>query len=423
MFIQGCVCLLLGFHPMAVDEVDDIRASVLGVGDLDGDGTPDLVVASRDGCAANPELPSTIWVLSGCDGGEVFRVRAPEGDSEFGRALAAAGDLDGDGFVDLLVAGHGRVHALTSIDGGWLFAISSPDPGYDTFGHAIAGGHDLDADGFPDFAVSAASLSYHEPPPVYLFAGPAGAVLGRLEPDAPESGRGDWRRPYGQGVSLLQDMDGDGGGEIAISVRRGFKGCKDAQGEPPPGHVDVRKADGGLLQRILEPSGGASSGLWNGWNLCQAGDLDGDGEIDLAVAAPSYDVSVHSLADGSTLLARDYSWGYMLSEGTSLGAVGDLNGDGRDDLLVAGNETGLDCDGGDAFILSGADASVLYAYDPGRISDEGCGLGVDAAPIGDVDGDALTDIVVHVPRAGRIELLSGNRLRPILQRSISTLSR
>ena len=113
----------------------------------------------------------------------------------------------------------------------------------------------------------------------------------------------------------------------------------------------------------------------------------------------------------------------MRSEGTSLHGVGDLNGDGRPDLLAAANETGLDCDAGEAIILSGADGSVVYEYHPVEDRPCGCGLGVDAAPLGDVDADGLTDIVVYAPRADRVEILAGDRLRPIVSLSIVGLRR
>jgi hypothetical protein len=420
------VLVLLAAATAPPDEVDDVRSSLLAVGDVDGDGVPDVLLASRPAADAEKESgPSALRVLSGTDLSDVICI--PQDDcGGFGRALAAAGDLDADGFVDVLVAGNGRVVALTFADSNMLFELDVPD-WEDELGMAIAGGRDLDADGFPDVALSAACAVFPAASPVFLHAGPAGRPLGRLDP-GDGTARGARRQAYGVGLALLPDLDEDGGAEIAVGVPQGGGRRGDASRVPPKGYVDVRDHEGHRLLRIEAAAG--DDGPYFGWGLSLAGDADADGSPDLAISAPSSAVAVHSLADGARLWSRDYEQGYMLSEGSSLGAVGDVDGDGLDDLVVGANETGIDCDPGGVWILSGAGGATLAHHDPGPpppgAGSSGfgpCFVGVDVEPVGDVDGDGIRDVAAHAPRARRVDILSGDGLRPIATRSTASIWR
>lgn len=155
-------------------EGDRFGASLAWNGDMDGDGVPDLIVGvegagslrvlymtATGDAKSTATLSPTTGALSGM---------LSDGDTFNGRAVAAAGDIDGDGVVDLAVGGSnavyvllmqadGEVKAATKIDAS-LPALSDILPSEGLFGASIASIGDLSGDGVPDLVVSSATLIF-----------------------------------------------------------------------------------------------------------------------------------------------------------------------------------------------------------------------------------------------------------------------
>jgi len=172
-----------GLPPGSLLDQDQFGRSIAPLGDLDGDGTPDIAVGAE--AFENPTVSGKVFVLFMNPDGTVKSSRIiEEGSSgftgdldpgdQFGSSLANPGDLDGNGVVDLVVgaqkdaeggsgtgavwilflnadgtvASHQKIGALTPAFAGVL------DPA-DRFGRSLAGVGDLDRDGVPDLAVGA----------------------------------------------------------------------------------------------------------------------------------------------------------------------------------------------------------------------------------------------------------------------------
>ncbi|RMH01401.1 MAG: hypothetical protein D6702_11580 [Planctomycetota bacterium] len=137
---------------------------------------------------------------------------------EFGRALAGAGDVDGDGVPDAaagapqtLAGGTGWVRALSGVDGATLWTVTGTGA-YEEFGRALAGAGDVDGDGDPDLAVGSAQAGVGlRAGSVRVYDGTTGAHVLSLHGGVP----GD---QVGWSVAGVGDLDFDGRAEIATGL-------------------------------------------------------------------------------------------------------------------------------------------------------------------------------------------------------------
>lgn len=147
---------------------DQFGSALAALGDVDGDGVPDFAVGAPKNDEGGEDA-GAVYVYHGGPRGPLPEPRTiligPGPGSQFGAALAGVGDLDGDGYADLLVgafrggrAGEGAVFlhlgGASGLGARAALALHGRHPGAH-FGRAVAGGGDLDGDGRPDFAVGA----------------------------------------------------------------------------------------------------------------------------------------------------------------------------------------------------------------------------------------------------------------------------
>ena len=142
---------------------DQFGFSVSGAGDVNGDGFADLIVGVALGQDGGTPVPGSARVFSGLDGSILHTFDGDSVNDNFGRSVSGAGDVDGDGFADLIVGAilddnngtrSGSARVFSGLVGSVLYTIDG-DSVNDEFGFSVSGAGDVNGDGFADLIVGA----------------------------------------------------------------------------------------------------------------------------------------------------------------------------------------------------------------------------------------------------------------------------
>ncbi len=301
------------------------------LGDVNGDGIDDVATI-------RPGAPRHLEVYSGVDGGLLFQL--PFNSDFRPMSLRAAGDVNGDGTGDIIVgdryfphmgftsASTGAAAVLSGVDGTLIHALQGPSPvplGPTDFGIGVEGVGDLDADGFADFAVGASSFGLGK---VLLYSGQTGAPLGAVTGLTPSDG-------FGRYVARCGDLNGDGAPDFAAS---GPWWGDPNLGQDGAGYGFIRAYSGADLSVIFEVYGTSPDRL--GLDLVGLGDLNGDGFSEIGASLLSFSPTpgiagvrvysmggVRSYGGGAGMLqSLDGNWTPAAMGDPALGTLGCVGG-------------------------------------------------------------------------------------------------
>lgn len=352
------------------DGFTEFGASVAGVGDVNGDGRPDLLVGSpRWSADGGPLSVGRAYLYSGLDGSVIRTFDGAAATDRLGFSVAGAGDVNKDGVPDVIIGApgadrngtdRGRAEVYSGADGTLLwrflgFAITDDA----RVGWSVAGGGDINDDGYADLIVGAPGATsgrIDAPGTVFVYSGKTGATLWTFA-------RGQPRDEFGFAVASAGDVNNDGHDDLIIGAP-----SADGQGTgtvPSGGRVAVYSGgDGHLLYEFFgdRPNGNL------GASVAGVGDLNGDDHADFMfgrpAANPDAKVEVRSGIDGGLLAsftARDLSLVGGDRLGRSIAAAGDVDKDGFVDFVFAATQD-ANPDKNDrsrAYVFSGARAAGL----------------------------------------------------------------
>jgi hypothetical protein len=315
---------------------------------------------------------------------------APVFDREWGLALAAGGDIDGDGIPDLLVTsrdnyfgfniprpGLGSVHIVSGASGGALWRSLVPLAGYGA-GASIVSLADVNGDGATDFLVGTASAVSGSPQfnanqaRVTCVSGKDGTILYEVDKSPSSSS-------FGSCLAVLGLIDGDAIPDFAVGALGSF--------------VSILSGANGV--ELLHIPGSLTN---TADFLAAAGDVNADGVPDLIVGAPS-DSTLGFQEGGRATIFSGANGAYMkvfqgkqdfAHVGRSIAGAGDVDGDGHADYFVNLNSSSVS-------LISGKTSTSKYAIPA-----------VDAAIaiLGDVDGDGGEDVALGEPDQDRVTVYS-----------------
>ena len=390
--------------------------AVSTAGDVNGDGYSDVIIGAPyydNGQAGEGRAFAFAGSASGLSLSPVWTAESNQPNANFGYSVATAGDVNGDGYADVVV---GAIHQSNGVvAGGGAFVYTGSAGGLSTapawsavgirdgeeFGHCVATAGDVNGDGYSDLIIGAPFLTGSMPHEgnVFLYHG---------SPDGPGANParvidGSWPDGgFGLSVGSAGDVDADGFSDIIIGAPY--------YGNGQEGHVWVYAGsqDGVSSSWPMWAFGGDQAGAGLGYSVGTAGDVNGDGFSDIVIGAPWYDGE--RADEGRAYLFQGSDEGFNTvwvadgdqtgaNFGASVGTAGDVNGDGFSDVIVgAPGRDAARTDEGRAYVYFGSSGGVSLT--PAWTADglqTGASFGTSAGTAGDVNGDGFSDIIVGAP--------------------------
>jgi len=200
-----------------------LGGAVAGLGDVDGDGVPDLLLGAPNASPGGLAQAGLVQLRSGATGQILLELEGAEGGAFFGQVIANVHDIDGDG-VDDFAIGAPSAGPNGMQDAGSVFVYSGATAEllyrwdgtarFDAFGSAIGGGDDVDGDGIPDVIVGAPGASpggVRSAGSAFVYSGATGELLLRLDGQELDA-------TFGASVAIAGDLDGDGRAEVLVGA-------------------------------------------------------------------------------------------------------------------------------------------------------------------------------------------------------------
>ena len=354
--------------------------------------------------SAATEIMSLAWDYTGAETGDLL-----------GYAVNTAGDVNNDGFADIIIGAPKETDTVDREGVVHIFhggpnkpdtpdrSLSSHEKGSE-FGGAVSTAGDVNGDGFDDVIIGAPSFKNDttQAGAIFVYHGSGGGI----------GSTPDWHFVsqlgginLGISVSSAGDVNGDGFADVIVGASEYLSGTVTYGGA-----YLFFGSTTGLTDTARQILTGTQANARFGFAVSGAGDVNGDGYSDVIIAAPKYDDAeaedvgaVFVYFGSETGLDLDTPWSYVGDEiDLSLGAAvsaGDVNGDGYSDIIIGSAPADP--------VLQASRVLGFYGAStgPGAIPnwqrsgpENGSGFGRSVAGAGDVNGDGFDDVLVGAYR-------------------------
>jgi hypothetical protein len=387
-----------------------------GAGDVNGDGYDDLIVGAWRYDNGQADEGQAFVYLGSATGPSLAPdwVADPDQDSAFyGISVAGAGDVNGDGYDDVIVGAYAYDNGESAEGRAFVYHGSSTGPslapdwtaesnqGSSFFGYSVAGAGDVNGDGFDDVLVGASQYTngQFEEGRAYVYHGSAAGLS--LDPDWTAEPDHAFAA-FGRSVAGAGDVNGDGFDDVIVGAYL----LENGQSQEGRAYLYQGSATGPSLTPDWTAESD-QSGAQFGSSVGGGGDVNADGFDDVIVGAPFSGEGggafvYHGSPAGPSLTAdwtaESNTGGSQF--GYSVAGAGDVNGDGFDDVLVgaylATNDQSIE---GRAFLFCGTDLGLkLSPCGKGESNQVAAYFGISVDGAGDVNGDGYDDRIVGSSR-------------------------
>ncbi len=378
-------------------------ASVGSAGDVNGDGYADAIVGASSYLTGTGRVYLYLGSASGLNTTPAFTATGEDTGNRFGFPVGAAGDVNGDGYADVIIGANGYLNntgrafvylgSMSGLSATPAFTVTGEAP-VNYFGTSVGTAGDVNNDGYDDVIIGAFGYS-NGVGRAYVYLGSATGLSSTPAFTATGEGTNNF---LGNSAHTAGDINNDGFDDVVI----GAYGYLTYTGRA---YLYLGSAVGLSAAPDFTITGEVTNTLFS-WSVGTAGDVNADTYSDVIVSAPGGEGRIYVYLGSAAGLSPTpvfTDFGNIepnMAFGIAVATAGDMNGDGYDDVVVGGLQFTLSKIWAHVYLGTGDGRGLI----PAPVFDTGPQSGYTSAEgfigtLGDMNGDGYADTIMGVAGA------------------------